>query len=69
MNNSFLNYYKLVLERVSFSEHLLIKEYNKAAKVLDVAELRDLDEWMTSNRLSTNLNTILELGRVSTETT
>lgn len=58
MNNSFLNYYKLVLDRVSFSEQLLIKEYNKATKALSTEELIQLDDWMISNQLMADINSI-----------
>ncbi|WP_057938540.1 hypothetical protein [Algoriphagus resistens] len=50
--NSFLDYYKTILEKVSFDEQLLAKEYKKAKKFLDNAEARDLDYWLQKKGLT-----------------
>ncbi|WPR77194.1 hypothetical protein [Algoriphagus sp. NG3] len=49
--NSFLNYYKMILEKVSFDKHLLQKEYWKAKQVLRETEVRELDYWLKNNGL------------------
>ncbi|MBU2913382.1 MULTISPECIES: hypothetical protein [Reichenbachiella] len=46
MNQSYLNYYKLILDRVSFSQELFDKEYRKAMKSLDTEGQRELNEWV-----------------------
>lgn len=43
---SFLNYYKTILEKVSFDIHLLEKEYKKAQALLDGSESKELDYWL-----------------------
>ncbi len=48
---SFLNYYKTILERVSFDTHLLEKEYKKAQNLLDGTESKELDYWLVSSGL------------------
>lgn len=50
--NSFLDYYKTILEKVSFNEQLLKKEYRKAKQFLDNAEARDLDYWLQKKGLT-----------------
>ena len=60
---SFLNYYKTILEKVSFDTRLLQKEYKKAQSLLDGSESQELDYWLNSSGLvhkiesfSTNIN-------------
>ena len=48
---SFLNYYKTILEKVSFDTRLLQKEYKKAKSLLDGSESQELDYWLNSSGL------------------
>lgn len=54
--NSFLNYYKTILEKVSFDHLLLKKEYNKALQTLHSSDHSKLDQWMYKNGLMKKLN-------------
>lgn len=46
MKESFLEYTKYILERVSFDIELLKKEYRKAIKILKKEEVRLLNSWI-----------------------
>lgn len=46
--NSFLSYYKTILEKVSFDDKLVEKEYWKAKQFLTGNELQEFDNWMRS---------------------
>ena len=46
MKESFLEYTKYILERVSFDIELLKKEYRKAIKILKKEEIRLLNSWI-----------------------
>jgi hypothetical protein len=48
MKESFLEYTKYILERVSFDLELLKKEYKKALKVLEREEVNVLNSWILS---------------------
>ncbi len=48
---SFLNYYKLILEKVSFDNNLLQREYKKAKKTIAEEQHVLLDAWMRNNGL------------------
>ncbi len=52
MKTSFLEYYKLILDRVSFNEQLFQKEYRKAMKVLDSTDREKLKDWAASQILA-----------------
>jgi hypothetical protein len=52
MKTSFLDYYKLILEKVSFNPQLMIKEYGKAKTTLTPHEQLQLDGWLRSNGFS-----------------
>ncbi len=43
-----LTYSKIILEKVSFDEGLLVKEYKKFCAQLAEPEKADLDEWCIS---------------------
>ncbi|UXP31726.1 hypothetical protein N6H18_15360 [Reichenbachiella agarivorans] len=49
MKTSFLSYYKLILDRVSFSEVLFDKEYKKAIKQLVREDRESLDKWVSNH--------------------
>lgn len=51
MKTSFLDYYKIILCKVSFDPKLLKKEYTKAIKMLNPPEVKELDRWCQQNRL------------------
>ncbi len=46
MKNSFLDYYKTILEKVSFDRSLFQKEYNKALQFLNGDEKDQIDQWL-----------------------
>jgi len=48
MKTTFLEYYKIVLDKVRFDSGLFMKEYRKAMKQLQDGEVDDLNEWLTS---------------------
>ncbi len=50
---SYLEYYKTVIEKVSFCQKLIRKEYLKAKKVIHPSELPHFNEWFTS-RVNSN---------------
>lgn len=54
MRTSFLDYYKMILEKVSFDRQLLAKEYRKALTILHTHEARQLDQWMKAKGLQIN---------------
>lgn len=47
-----LDYYKLVLSKVSFEPKLFFKEYKKATKALGANEIGDLDIWLKESGLN-----------------
>ncbi|GAB3219825.1 hypothetical protein J0A67_05025 [Algoriphagus aestuariicola] len=54
--NSFLDYYKTVLEKVSFDSRLVAKEYGKAKELLQESERKELDDWVKRAGLATCLS-------------
>lgn len=50
-NDSFLSYCKTILEKVSFDNRLVEKEYRKAKQLLKSHEAQELDSWMKSTGL------------------
>ena len=61
--SSFLDYYKTILEKVSFDQKLLEKEYKKAKQLLKVSEVRELDYWMHHKGLAHKLNLSLDQNK------
>lgn len=55
MKTSFLDYYKLILEKVSFDKSLLAKEYQKAMKSLQPDEVEEFQRWLESSNLQLKL--------------
>jgi hypothetical protein len=53
MTTSFLDYYKMILDKVSFDSNLLTKEYKKATRSLHSHEIGDLNSWLRSKGLQT----------------
>ena len=51
MQNTFLDYYKIVLDKVSFDHQLFMKEYRKALGLLSAREADDLHSWLDSKGL------------------
>jgi len=51
MKNTFLDYYKIVLDKVSFDHQLFMKEYRKALGLLSAREVNDLHSWLDSKGL------------------
>lgn len=52
MKESFLEYTKYILEKVSFDIELLKKEYKKALKILKTEEISQLNNWIQAKDLS-----------------
>lgn len=48
-NKTFLNFYKLVLEKMKFDQQLFWKEYQKALKFLNDKERNELNKWVCRN--------------------
>ena len=48
MRNGYLEYYQLILQKVSFDQRLFMKEYNKALKFLKQHEAESLHQWISS---------------------
>jgi hypothetical protein len=48
MSTSFLDYYKMILDKVSFDHNLFMKEYQKATRSLHTSEIGDLNSWLRS---------------------
>ena len=46
MKTSFLDYYKLILDKVSFEQELFRKEYRKAMNRLMDSEQDELNRWL-----------------------
>lgn len=55
MATSFLDYYKMILDKVSFDPRLFSKEYNKATKSLQSHEISDLNGWLHAKGLLSKL--------------
>lgn len=51
MKKSFLDYYKEILEKVSFDPYLLNKEYQKAIKLLNQTEVQQFENWVREKGL------------------
>jgi hypothetical protein len=66
MTNSFLDYYKTILTKVSFDRNLFQKEYNKAMNTLDADAAIHLRQWLVMNGLVAHADTDSQL--VSNET-
>ena len=46
--SNYLDYYKTILNKVSFDAYLFHKEYRKAMRNLNAQERSDLDKWIES---------------------
>ncbi len=53
---SFLDYYKIILEKVSFDPMLLRKEYQKAKRNLCTDETKELNKWLQSRGFAIGVN-------------
>lgn len=56
MKTSFLDYYKLILDKVSFDRQLFRKEYHKAVKRLQKVERIQLHVWLKARGLYYHLS-------------
>jgi len=56
MTTSFLDYYKMILDKVSFDSNLLTKEYQKATRCLHSHEIGDLNSWLRSKGLQARIS-------------
>ena len=48
---TFLEYYKMVLDKVSFDSSIFTKEYQKATRTLTANEIGELNAWLRSKGL------------------
>ena len=48
MKQSFLEYFKYILTRVSFDKSLFAAEYRKALQYLEKDEVPQLEKWLTT---------------------
>lgn len=55
MKKSFLDYYKLILEKVSFDPYLFHKEYKKALNTINKDESVHLKRWLREQGLYSEL--------------
>ena len=55
VESSLLDYYKLILDKVSFDHQLLAKEYRKAIRTLQEQERQHLDQWLAASGLSSRI--------------
>jgi hypothetical protein len=51
---SMLGYCKTILEKMSFSKKLFLKEYRKSLTYLSVDEQNELRKWVRVNRVNEN---------------
>jgi len=51
MKTKLLDYYKMILHKVSFDNNLFLKEYRKAIQSLQNNEIGHLDNWLKENGL------------------
>ena len=45
---AFLDYYKMILDKVSFDRNLFYKEYRKAVRNLQPDEIAELNNWLST---------------------
>ncbi|WP_154854245.1 hypothetical protein [Cyclobacterium xiamenense] len=62
MRTSYLDYYKMILEKVSFDYGLVKKELHKANQVLTGEEQSRLRKWMLQNGLLFEAKAALHTG-------
>ena len=62
-SSSFLEYYKVILQKVSFDEDLFVKEYHKAVNSLEADEISILNRWIVLNKLDDKLHKVKVLKR------
>ena len=55
MKKSFLDYYKEILQKVSFDQELFKKELNKALNSIDKEDIQKLREWIIDRGLQFNM--------------
>lgn len=55
-NTTFLDYYKTILEKVSFDPFLLAKEYHKALSTIHPSEIDEFQSWVKSMGYEMKLN-------------
>lgn len=53
MKTTYLDYYKMILEKVSFDSDLFRKEYQKALRTLPSHEVSELTRWLHAKGLMT----------------
>jgi len=55
MKKSFLDYYKEILQKVSFDQDLFRKEFEKALKSIEEEDTQKLKEWIIDRGLQSNM--------------
>ena len=54
MKKTFLEYYKEILEKVSFDPYLFKKEFTKALKTIEEEDIGKLIEWLENRGLKSD---------------
>ncbi len=57
MRYTFFDYYKMILEKVSFDYHLFQKEYRKAMDILSPDEAKKLKDWINTSKVLVHART------------
>jgi len=55
MRKSFLDYYKEILEKVSFDQQLFRKELSKALRTIEKEDIQKLWDWIIDRGLQSDL--------------
>ncbi|HYI78475.1 MAG TPA: hypothetical protein VEW65_12710 [Chryseolinea sp.] len=53
---AFLDYYKMILDKVSFDRNLFYKEYMKAVRNLQPDEITELDNWLSTKNFQNGVS-------------
>jgi len=53
---AFLDYYKMILDKVSFDRNLFYKEYRKAVRNLQPDEITELDNWLSTKNFQNGVS-------------
>jgi hypothetical protein len=53
---AFLDYYKMILDKVSFDRNLFYKEYRKAVRNLQPDEITELDNWLSTKNFQNDVS-------------
>ena len=63
MKKSFLEYYKEILQKVSFDQDLFKKEFKKALNSIEEKDTQKLKEWIIDRELQSNMIPVKVMDR------